>query len=163
MADMTMHLIREHALERNTVGRLYVDGLWKWFTLEDTLRLHGPKVYGETCIPAGKYQVVLTLSARFKRVMPLLLNVPGFDGVRIHGGNTDKDTLGCILVGGSCKPDNLWIGDCKPALDSVYKSIQDCITSGGKCWIEVIDPQPSILSTTPEPDRVPDPEGTRIA
>jgi hypothetical protein len=62
-------------------------------------KLEEGKIYGETAISSGFYQVELTMSNRFKRILPLLLNVEGFEGVRIHNGNTKKDTLGCILVG----------------------------------------------------------------
>lgn len=57
------------------------------------------KVYGETAIPTGTYSVTYTYSTRFKKYMPLINNVKGFDGIRIHSGNTAKDTLGCIIVG----------------------------------------------------------------
>lgn len=57
------------------------------------------KVYGQTAIPTGEYQITITYSNRFKKLMPLLNNVPGFAGIRIHTGNTDKDSDGCILVG----------------------------------------------------------------
>lgn len=71
-------------------------------TMEDVVRLlrsKEDKINNETAIPDGKYEVVMSYSNRFKRVLPLLLNVPYFTGVRIHRGNTDKDTEGCILVG----------------------------------------------------------------
>ena len=61
--------------------------------------INAKKVYGETAIPAGKYEVVVTWSNKFKQYMPLLLNVPGYSGVRIHSGNSAADSLGCILVG----------------------------------------------------------------
>ena len=57
------------------------------------------KVYGKTAIPTGKYKVEVTYSPKFKRYLPILLNVRGFSGIRIHSGNTAEDTLGCLLVG----------------------------------------------------------------
>lgn len=70
-------------------------------TLEDKVRdlTKEVKVFGETAIPAGIYKINITYSNRFKRDLPLLLNVPQFDGIRIHPGNTAEDTHGCILVG----------------------------------------------------------------
>ncbi|WP_234734489.1 DUF5675 family protein [Tellurirhabdus bombi] len=92
-----------------TLGRLWVDGVFECHTLEDVSRglrqtmplseIKELKVYGKTAIPLGTYQVALTYSNRFKRILPLLIDVPGFSGVRIHPGNTVEDTEGCILVG----------------------------------------------------------------
>lgn len=93
-----------------TISRLYVNGvLFGCNTLEDTDRglrkdmslaeVKSKKVYGETAIPCGSYECVYTYSTRFKKMLPLLLAVPGFEGIRIHSGNSAKDTLGCILVG----------------------------------------------------------------
>lgn len=84
-----------------TVGRLYVDGVFLCDTLEDRVRdlSREKKVPGRTAIPAGKYEVVVNISPRFKRKLPRLLNVPGFEGILIHRGNTSEDTAGCILVG----------------------------------------------------------------
>lgn len=81
-----------------TIGSLSVDGVWQCWTLEDEVR-SGPKVPGQTAIPYGAYKVDITASQRFKRDLPLLLNVPNFSGIRIHPGNTSADTEGCILVG----------------------------------------------------------------
>jgi hypothetical protein len=99
---MKLLLIREPGGERCTHGKLYVNGVMECFTLEDVdrkLEKGGEKVYGKTAIPRGTYEVVINFSQRFKRDLPLLLNVPGFTGVRIHAGNTAEDTEGCILVG----------------------------------------------------------------
>lgn len=92
-----------------TIGKLYVNGNYVCDTLEDKDRglddtlsedyINKIKVFGKTAIPAGKYNVSITYSPHFKKNLPLVTNVKGFDGIRIHSGNTDKDTLGCILVG----------------------------------------------------------------
>ena len=92
-----------------TIGRLSIDNVPYSDTLEDTDRdynLDGDitepgeeKVYAQTAIPSGTYSVILNWSNRFQRIMPLLLNVPGFEGIRIHNGVTAANTAGCILVG----------------------------------------------------------------
>lgn len=81
-----------------TIGHLYIDGAYFCDTLEDTVRTD-KKIAGKTAIPAGTYKVKKTMSPRFKTVLPEILNVPNFTGVRIHSGNTAKDTDGCLLLG----------------------------------------------------------------
>ena len=91
------------------IGKLYIDGKYFCDTLEDVDRglddamdeqtIKKLKVKGETAIPTGIYQVLLTYSPKYKRIMPLINNVKGYSGIRIHSGNTDKDTEGCLLVG----------------------------------------------------------------
>ena len=92
-----------------TIGKLYINDQYFCDTLEDTDRgltqsmteqqIGSKKVYGETAIPTGTYRIIISYSNKFKKQMPLLLNVPSFAGIRIHSGNTEKDSLGCILVG----------------------------------------------------------------
>lgn len=98
---MKLELIRD-VFEDFTLGKFYVDGKFLGFTCEDKdrkLEDGGQKVYGQTAIPRGTYKVILSYSHHFNKTMPEILNVPGFEGIRIHGGNTDKDTLGCLLLG----------------------------------------------------------------
>jgi len=92
-----------------TIGKLSIDGIYFCDTLEDKNRdinhdgdlkdLNESKVYGQTAIPFGKYKIAITFSNRFQKELPLIINVPEFEGIRIHGGNTSVDTHGCILVG----------------------------------------------------------------
>lgn len=97
---MNIKVQRHFQGETYTIGALSVDGTYLCDTLEDKVRKVGePKIYGRTAIPAGKYKVMLWASPKFKRWLPKLVNVPGFDGILMHRGNTDIDTSGCILVG----------------------------------------------------------------
>ena len=95
--------------ESYTIGKLYVDGIYVCDTVEDKDRglddsmseeeIKKKKVYGETAIPYGTYKVSITYSPKFKKNLPLVESVKGFEGIRIHSGNTAKDSLGCIIVG----------------------------------------------------------------
>lgn len=106
---MKLDLHRIAFKDTYTIGKLFRDGIFECDTLEDKnrdLNKDGDltdtgevKVYGKTCIPFGIYKVILNYSNRFKRIMPLLLDVPNFEGIRIHSGNTEANTSGCILVG----------------------------------------------------------------
>ena len=94
---MKIKLIRKTFTEFSTIGEMLIDDEHFCYTLEDAIR--EVKIKGQTAIPCGTYEIITNYSNRFKKVMPLLLNVQGFEGIRIHSGNTDKDTDGCILVG----------------------------------------------------------------
>lgn len=96
---MNLTLIRKYPAPDCVIGELYIDDKFECFTLEDIER--PLKIAGVTAIPRGHYEIVITFSARFGKPLPLLLNVPGFDGVRIHTGNTSSNTEGCLLVGKS--------------------------------------------------------------
>ena len=120
---MQFVLRREPCTASSTPGELYIVQdealVFVAYTLEDVLRT-GPKVPGKTAIPFGSYSLSITLSNRFKRPLPLLANVPGFEGVRIHGGNTSADTEGCILVG-QYRDSADRISGCAPALQRVMQ------------------------------------------
>ncbi|WP_394992990.1 DUF5675 family protein [Emticicia sp.] len=100
-----------------TIGKLYIDDIFECFTLEDIIR--DMKIKGETAIPYGKYKVIINQSIRFKRALPLLLNVPNFEGIRIHTGNKTADTEGCILVGTMRTKDGMVLNS-KIAFDKLF-------------------------------------------
>lgn len=106
---MRLTLIRVANKPTYCIGKLYIDGVYFSDVLEDVDRglddamdeatIKKLKVKGQTAIPTGIYQVLLTYSPKYKRIMPLINNVKGYSGIRIHSGNTAKDTEGCLLVG----------------------------------------------------------------
>ena len=117
---MNIKLVRKYFKEDYTIGKLYMDDKYICDTLEDKVRVlvdsnkdgdfddsGEGKVYGLTAIPAGKYKIIVTDSLKLKRRLPLLLNVPGFSGIRIHGGKNANWSEGCILVGENKKKGEL--------------------------------------------------------
>jgi len=142
---MELTLIREIRTITTTTGRLLVDGNDECYTLEDVDRglkqnmslaeINKRKLYGDTCIPEGRYEVIITYSPMFKKAMPLLLNVPGYDAIRIHPGNSDKDTLGCVLLGTTRSKD--WVGNSRVAFDKFFKKMESSIKSGNKVFITI--------------------------
>lgn len=109
---MELILIRKYKKEDYCIGELYVNGAFFCNTLEDKVRdinKNGTfdcgefKISGHTAIPYGEYEVIVNYSPKFKRELPRLLNVPHFEGILIHRGNTHKDSSGCILIGENAK------------------------------------------------------------
>lgn len=135
---MKLTVIRTDLLPDRTLGLLDIDGVFFCYTLEDTDRQLEVdimrKQYGETAIPRGTYPMVLDFSARFKRVLPHVLGVAGFDGIRIHAGNTPVDTHGCVLVGDTRLPGNT-LGNSRPAMDRLMKRLS--LADGDKLTLVV--------------------------
>ena len=106
---MKIEVHRKYRKDGYTIGLLYINGKFICNTLEDTDRgltsimskeqIAAVKIKGKTAIPTGTYPVIMSYSPRFGKQMPLLCGVKGFEGIRIHSGNTAKDTEGCILCG----------------------------------------------------------------
>lgn len=117
---MELLLKRIYKTNTSTIGELSVDGKFECYTLEDVER--AVKIKNETAIPKGKYKVIITPSNRFKRDLPLLKNVLGFEGIRIHSGNTNHDTEGCILVGQTRSTD--YVGNSRKAFDKLFTKMQ---------------------------------------
>lgn len=117
---MQITVKRLHKTDTSTIGELLIDGIFQCYTLEDVER--PVKIKNETAIPKGTYKVIINQSNRFKRLLPLLLNVPNYEGVRIHSGNTNHDTEGCILVGQT--RGNNFVGQSRKAFDKLFKKMQ---------------------------------------
>lgn len=120
-----------------TIGELYVDGEHIADTLEDRVRPEGEKVYGKTAIPEGTYEMVLSYSPRFKKILPEILNVPNFTGIRIHCGNSSADSSGCILVGTWDGEKEDWVSDSKIAFNKLMSLLEEAINNKEKITITV--------------------------
>lgn len=133
MSQILLILTRTEFSDTSTIGSLSLDGKHLCWILEDKVR--SEKIAGITAIPYGKYKVVITQSARFKRLLPLLLNVPGYSGIRIHPGNKAVDTDGCLLPG-TKKQSNMVLNS-KIAFSTVFKIIQTALSQNKEVWIEI--------------------------
>jgi len=106
---MEIKVKRIQFTDESTIGEMFINGKFQCYTLEDKDRglmdsmslaeIKVRKIFGVTCIPYGKYRVVLSMSPKFGKVLPEIQGVKGYSGIRIHTGNTAKDSLGCLLVG----------------------------------------------------------------
>ena len=138
---MELIVTRQIFTEESTVGSLSIDGKFQCFTLEDVQReIEGEpvaswKIPGKTAIPKGKYEVVIDFSPHFGHDLPHILNVPGYTGVRIHPGNDDEDTEGCILVGLTRSPN--FVGQSRNAFDNLFPLLDEAYAKGEKIMLEV--------------------------
>ena len=142
---MNLTLKRLNLTPNYTEGELYVNGVYFCKTLEDTnrdLNKNGQfdnnekKVYGETCIPYGKYKVILSYSPKFKRELPEILEVPDFQGIRIHRGNKIADTLGCVLCGEKVK--NGYLSNSTPYEIKLVELFKQAKSRNEESFLEII-------------------------
>jgi len=122
---MELKILRKEFTENSTIGDFLIDGESYFYVLEDMIREPGVKVPGKTAIPEGRYQVIIDQSTRFKRAMPHVLNVPGFEGIRIHAGNVAKDTEGCPLLGYTKSKD--FVGNSRLAFNRFFDILYEAL------------------------------------
>lgn len=138
---MKLKLVRKFHKGGFTEGKLYVNDGFECYTVEDTdrnLQNGGIKVDGVTAIPKGTYDITISISTRFKKFMIEVLNVPQFEGVRIHSGNSSKDTEGCIIVGSiNNRDDDDWVGGSAIALERLFGKVKKALSNNEKVTLEV--------------------------
>jgi len=135
---MKLELKRTIFTDRTTIGDLSIDGVFFCNTLEDKdrkLEAGGRKIPERTAIPRGEYEVDITFSNRFKKYLPELKNVPQFTGVRIHPGNTENDTEGCILPGD--RVDDYSIMNSRVTFNDLFDILEAAKTRGEKIILTV--------------------------
>lgn len=140
---MQVTLWRKYRKPGYTIGRLYIDGVFFCNTLEDTDRglaqymsvgeIANIKIKGATAIPTGAYKVQRTYSPKYKRLMPQVMNVKGYAGIRIHSGNTAADTEGCILLG-----DNTAVGRLTNSRKRCVEFETKMQVNGNACDLEIV-------------------------
>ena len=118
-----------------TIGELYIDKKYIADTLEDRVRPEGEKVYGKTAIPEGTYEVKLTYSPRFKKILPEILNVPNFSGIRIHSLNKAEESEGCI--GEWNGKDTNWISNSRKTFNKLFALLEEANNNKEKITITI--------------------------
>ena len=147
---MDIDIIRYNSQSDFTDGLLFINGIFKCFTLEDEERT--VKVKGETRIPNGRYKIELRTvggfhnrylnkyGANFHKGMLWVKDVPNFEYILIHTGNTDEHTAGCLLVGMNQDANNVgFLGNSTVAYKMIYKDVRDAILQGEEVWINYKD------------------------
>ena len=140
MRVTTFKVVRRIYTEISTIGDMLIDDNFHFYTLEDKDRQRQPdgaiipwepkiKVYAETAIPYGSYRMIVNRSPKYKRVMPLIQNVPNFGGVRVHVLNFAQESEGCIGVGYTKSKD--FIGRSRDAFKSFYELLLKALSDGG--------------------------------
>ena len=154
---MHIRVMREPSINDTTLGSLFIDDHWQCHTLEDVIRPRGEKVRSKTAIPPGCYRIILTMSNRFKKIMPEVLNVPMFTGIRIHSGNTAKDTAGCLLVGQTRSVETRSIGRSRAAYTALMLKFRAALDAGDTIDITYVNPLTATVTVSTS-FRLPDPD-----
>jgi hypothetical protein len=142
---MELLLVREPTCEGFTRGELFIDGVHEAYVIEDEVRKF-KEVPGGTAIPPYlgqepmRYRVVLTKSPRFGKVLPELLNVPDFRGVRVHAGNTAADTEGCLIVGQ--RQGKSAVFESQAAMLELMAALSAAVDGGEQIWLEIKNADP---------------------
>jgi hypothetical protein len=132
--NLNLRVDRQAYTEQSTMGSLLLDGVFFCYTLEPPRREGDVK---PRCISPGMFDVKIRYSEKHKRAMPHVENVPDFEGIEIHVGNTAKDTLACLLVGDSLGQD--FVGESKQAFDRLFDILQKAQEKGSSIYITYRD------------------------
>lgn len=139
--NLELFLARKRNWDDTATGELYADAVFQCFTVEDRVRdlgAHGEgKVWGQTAIPAGRYRIIIDHSDKFKKDMIHIMDVPFFTGIRMHGGNTDEDVTGCVLVGDALDGKEIPHGHSTPTIKALFAKVQKILADGGQVWITI--------------------------
>ena len=138
-----MHIVLQRTVftDRSTIGQMLINGRFECHTLEDRdrhLEDGGEKINGKTAIPRGVYRLTRSFSQRFQVVMPELIDVPQFTGVRIHSGNTDENTKGCILLGEYTEGVDDWISNSRIAFNVFDLKLENMLREHNHITLEVV-------------------------
>ena len=134
---MQLKLNRIFKTNTFTIGELYINEKYVTDTLEDRVRPEGEKVYGKTAIPEGAYEMVLSYSPRFKKILPEILNVPNFTGIRIHCLNKAEESEGCIGVGEWNGKDTNWISNSRKTFNKLFALLEEANNNKEKITITI--------------------------
>ena len=139
---MIIKVMRTTEGDTFTEGKLYINDRFECYTIEDTdrkLEDDGEKVYGQTAIPRGSYAVRITPSNRFHKDLIKIDSVPYFTGIRIHSGNSSKDTDGCIIVGSTnTMDDDNWVGGSRVAYNRLHARVKEALDMEEQVTLEVV-------------------------
>mgnify|MGYP001588215606 FL=1 len=135
---MNLSLIRDTFTEHSTTGKLFIENEFECYVLEDQdrkLEAGGKKVYGRTAIPRGRYKIELDWSPKYEREMPHLLDVPQFEGIRIHTGNRSEDSEGCLIPGQERIVD--YVRSSKLAFDALLQKLNMAWANNEEVWLTI--------------------------